>query len=514
VSLPELVPGAIVAGRFTVQSVLLIRPHVSTYHAITAPNQHVALKVFDPSTTGRFDVVHALRECMGLLERLPPGAVLAVVDAGRDAALQAPYCATALSDLPNLGQLVQLCPLAAQEMARVLLNLADVLEAAHRLGAVHLALKPTNVFVGPAPNWSVRIADFNVFSWYAVPSTGLEPGWLAPEQTLPSVGALGPAADQFSAALLAFLCVTGRPYWRALRSPSIDWGSLQQEVRGPREAVSVVARELGVEIDPALDAVFARALSPRPEDRWPSTTEFARRVAHAVGLPQPAWEPSPAPSPPAASTSSALGPAAAIAPHAVASHAERPVIRDEDTVSPASGPAARASARTLRLGRIAVGAVAFTALLLGATGIWAVSRLRQKNGGQVSATVSAPAARSTEVPAAAAPEQAAGAQAPAASASPSAGKEPAAHAPAAKGVPADKAELVVACRPECDAVLVAGKRVENPLEPQPLSPGKYIVTGLKSRHTSRTKVLVLEAGRRETVELVLQPCGKFLKKCR
>jgi hypothetical protein len=136
-------------------------------------------------------------------------------------------------------------------------------------------------------------------------------------------------------------------------------------------------------------------------------------------------------------------------------------------------------------------------------GIWLIARARSPKD-PASAMPSAQAA---------APAQEASAPEVASAAPP----EP--TAPSANGDPAsaggEDAELTVVCEPACDIVLVGGKKVDDASTPQRLAPGKYIVTGLKRKFHTLTRVVVLEPGKRQDLALTLQPkkCGRFIKNC-
>src|SRR6185503_14660106 len=127
------------------------------------------------------------------------------VESGQDPQTQSLYSATELSPHPSLAQLVELCPLSPIEMATVLTNLGRAMDVAHESGAYHLGLKPTNVFVGPAPSYDVKVADFGtalVRKLLSEDASGYHAAWLAPEQ-LPPAGSFGPETDVFAVALVA-----------------------------------------------------------------------------------------------------------------------------------------------------------------------------------------------------------------------------------------------------------------------------------------------------------------------
>src|SRR5262249_39654768 len=159
---------------------------------------------------------------------------------------------------------VELCPMSLSEVVLLLAGLGRALERARAYGLTHGALKPTNVFVGPAPAYVVRVTDFGaslVRAALANPDANARASrWLAPEQA-DGGGAAGAHTDVFSAALVAFFAATGRSLWRA---PAADLQAWKSELHGARASVSARAADHGVTLPIALDAVFARALAVHP----------------------------------------------------------------------------------------------------------------------------------------------------------------------------------------------------------------------------------------------------------
>lgn len=294
---PTLAIGTILAGRYTVHALLGRRAGRATYHCITAPNRHVAVKLLDPALANG-EAQAALAMAAAAAAELPEGAVLPVVDRGVDPETGAPFFVSPLSDHPSLEAFVSLCPLSLQEMATMARSLARGLDAAHRRGLAHLALRPTNIFVGPPPVCWTRVADFGAGAVDRVLGLGEDRETLAfaapelyaaPAAPLTADGAA--RADVFSAALLCFYAATGDTYWKATRRKGGAPASagvlpLIQEATGVRAPASVAARDIGAAWNPALDAAFARALSSAPSARFASIGELADALADALQLPR------------------------------------------------------------------------------------------------------------------------------------------------------------------------------------------------------------------------------------
>jgi serine/threonine protein kinase len=189
---------------------------------------------------------------------------------------------------PTLADVVGWTPLSPADMVTFIRNVARVLDAVHAHGIAHLSLKPTNVFVGPAPSYNVRLVDFAMtIVRRALPAPDeIRPSdaWLAPEQV--ATGApTGPGADIFACALLGFYALTGMSYWRAFQSESPDASVWRRELYGERVPVSKRAGELSVSLDGSLDAVFAQALSVSARERFQTAGAFAEALAVALETP-------------------------------------------------------------------------------------------------------------------------------------------------------------------------------------------------------------------------------------
>jgi HD-GYP domain-containing protein (c-di-GMP phosphodiesterase class II) len=143
-------------------------------------------------------------------------------------------------------------------------QVAAALTEAHKHRLIHRDIKPSNVMV--TPDGQAKLLDFGLARNFRNNLT--EPGtvlgtleYMAPEQAV-DASAVDIRTDIYSLGGTLFWCLTGRP-------PFLPQGNLAQEFprRLTRPAPSV--RTFRPEVSPALDAVVARLLAPRPEDRYP-----------------------------------------------------------------------------------------------------------------------------------------------------------------------------------------------------------------------------------------------------
>lgn len=179
-------------------------------------------------------------------------------------------------------------PLSTGIVARLIIQLAQALGAAHAAGLVHGDLKPNNIFVRTAPNGR-PIAVLGDFGQSVLTSaaaavvgrgvSGERAAWAAnqllfaaPEQLR---GECLPASDQYALAALTYFLLTGQP-------PVIgDAASLPANIAS--EAVTPPS-QLNPALSPATDAALLRALAKNPTERFPSVALFAQASDEALAV--------------------------------------------------------------------------------------------------------------------------------------------------------------------------------------------------------------------------------------
>ncbi len=173
--------------------------------------------------------------------------------------------------------------LSVDEVVDILVQLLDVLAAAHDKGVVHRDIKPANLFL--EDDGTLRVLDFGIARVRDTPTKLTRPGallgtpaFMAPEQARGRMDDIDGRTDLFSAAATAFLLLTGRPVFEGSSSVEIINAILSRE---PRSLASVASEHMvPVEIAEVID----RALARDPARRWPSAREMRDALMAASPL--------------------------------------------------------------------------------------------------------------------------------------------------------------------------------------------------------------------------------------
>jgi hypothetical protein len=170
-------------------------------------------------------------------------------------------------------------PLPLTRTLELLEQIASGLEYLHRNAVVHAGIGRESVLVD-AEGW-VRITDPGTAAAIyraAGPGHGwealLDLPFAAPE--LLERRLMGPAADQYSLACIAYACLAGRPPCEAA---TID------EVRRARATAVPPLRELRPDLPPFVETAILRALRDEPTERFGSVLDFVAVMSGASPRP-------------------------------------------------------------------------------------------------------------------------------------------------------------------------------------------------------------------------------------
>src|SRR6266702_1770646 len=195
-------------------------------------DQPVALKLMPRTPGAGAEVEEAFHRAAALVAALDHPHVVPWYSAGATARFF--WCSMEYVEGRSLAELLRSSqPMAPSMCLRIVGQVANAVDAAHRLGVVHAGLTPANVLIDAAGD--ARVTDF----W--VP-------WV-PEQL--AEGRAGPEADQYALATLMQACLSGK---------------LARETGG------------GNGVPPRVTRALERAMSPVPGDRFASVGEFVAAV--------------------------------------------------------------------------------------------------------------------------------------------------------------------------------------------------------------------------------------------
>lgn len=180
----------------------------------------------------------------------------------------------------NLGTMLQDSekPLGAAFAVTVVEQVANGLDAAHRLGLIHRDIKPSNILITGR--------DFVYLIDFGLARTAGEKGLTTAGSTLGTLAYMAPErfeggevdarSDIYALTCVLYECLTGsRPY------PA---DSLEQQIAG--HMVSPIPRPS--DIDPrlaAFDEVIAKGMAKKPAKRYQSATELAQAAKRALSAP-------------------------------------------------------------------------------------------------------------------------------------------------------------------------------------------------------------------------------------
>ncbi len=188
-----------------------------------------------------------------------------------------PYCADgSLQDwLRQRGSQL----LSPQVVAYLIEQAAEALQYAHEHGVIHLDVKPSNFLLrGNKKNPdhpTLLLADFGIarnFTTVASSSHTIRgtPTSMAPEQWGSNPVS---ATDQYALAVMAYELLAGRP-------PFV--GSMEQLMYQHFSVPPPPPSSFNSHLSAVIDAVILRALAKKPEERYPSVTDFASALTEAA----------------------------------------------------------------------------------------------------------------------------------------------------------------------------------------------------------------------------------------
>jgi hypothetical protein len=252
--------------------------------------RQVAVKVLPPSTSTDPSFRRRLRAEAQAAARLSHPHITNVYDYGEATTADGepvPYVVMELVDGESLAAvLARSRRLPWPAAVRIASEVSAALAAAHARGIVHRDVTPANVMLTPS---GAKVVDFGISALIGEndidPDGSLlgTPAYLAPERL--EGGQVSPATDVYAVGLLIYRTLIGQLPW--------DVGTTTALLRAHQYTEPEPLPHVEG-LPPAVEALIARCLEKRPDDR-PSSAELARVLAGvAAGNPatrgfQPDW---------------------------------------------------------------------------------------------------------------------------------------------------------------------------------------------------------------------------------
>jgi serine/threonine-protein kinase len=182
--------------------------------------------------------------------------------------------------------------LALRELLRRFTDVCNAIEYAHSRGVLHRDIKPGNVIVGKhgetlVVDWGLAkpmghvepgqdsgertlIPSSASGSAETLPGSALgTPAYMSPEQASGDLDRLGPRSDVYSLGATLYCLLTGKAPFD---------GEAGEVLRKVQQGEFAPPRKLNPSIDHALEAICLKAMSAKPEDRYPSCRALAEEI--------------------------------------------------------------------------------------------------------------------------------------------------------------------------------------------------------------------------------------------
>ena len=253
-------------------------------------HKRVALKVLHAWLAMRLDVVQRFVLEARAASRFSHPHVVGITDIGSIEGV--PFMAMDLLEGEQLAEVIDRDgPLSAERLADLLLPVLSAVAAAHDAGVLHRDIKPDNIFLARQPRHGAKsmLLDFGISKVESAVDSGRPsqpltaagevlgtPPYMSPEQVLHGMAAFDARSDQYALGVVLYECATGR-------LPFDDFASIDALMAAIARGGAPPPSSLRPELPAAFDAAVARAMSLRPQDRFPSVLDLGRALLPLAG---------------------------------------------------------------------------------------------------------------------------------------------------------------------------------------------------------------------------------------
>ena len=168
---------------------------------------------------------------------------------------------------------------SSQGIVRLMLQLCDALDYAHRHGIVHRDIKPANILLDK--NNKPHVVDFGIarVEMSTMTQTGATigtPSYMSPEQVMGKK--IDKRSDIFSLGAILYELVTGERPFQGESITTVIYKIVNEEIPSPFLSQSGLSEDF--------ESIIRRALAKNPENRYESCGELAADLQNVSHLPE------------------------------------------------------------------------------------------------------------------------------------------------------------------------------------------------------------------------------------
>jgi hypothetical protein len=278
-ALPKLRPGAVFAG-YRIERQIARGGMGVVYEAVDIDlDRKVALKIIAPEHTQDPTAVARFKGEARLTASLEHPNIVPIHRGGEENGIL--YLAMRFVPGTNLREVIDRGPLDLPRVGRIVTQVADALDAAHRRGLVHRDVKPANILLTSEPDEEhVYLGDFGLTKRLGSVGGGLTrvggwvgtPDYVAPEQIRGE--AADGRADVYSLGCVVYEMLTGEVAY----PKDSDMAKLLAHVSDPPPLPSTRRPGLGQ----AFDDIVERATAKDPAARYATAGDLAAALRDAI----------------------------------------------------------------------------------------------------------------------------------------------------------------------------------------------------------------------------------------